>query len=252
MTMTDTPSGSPFADTVADEVAAHEATQYPEHTPGSLVQHANTRPADLVESDTLGTPGTTTKVTAAPIGWVVAPLRGKWHTDQAAIGGAWTLMSPDKRHRYAVRRMVEETPSTVAHRRLVFVTLRPQGGDAETNDRDINRARQIAAREGAAEVVVVSLFGLRNGPLEQSDDPIGPGNQDALQTILAPPEGTELAVIACWGSKVPSMYRAYVDEWRQALGEYGAMCFGLSANGQPMSLQSDIRADAPLVPLASA
>lgn len=95
---------------------------------------------------------------------------------------------------------------TVERRTCLFVMLNPSTADASQDDPTIRRCIAFAKGWGYSRLEVVNLFALRaTDPreLELVTDPVGPGNDAAIQEAA---ERAQLIVCA-WGTKGQLFYR---------------------------------------------
>lgn len=106
----------------------------------------------------------------------------------------WARWSRCRRYRTALGRRWSEQGGRVA-----FVALNPSTADADHDDPTLRRCRGFAVREGAGELVVVNLFGLRAThprDLWASAEPVGPSTDRVLREVLP---GCD-RVVVCWGA----------------------------------------------------
>lgn len=119
---------------------------------------------------------------------------------------------------------------------LPFVMLNPSTADHEVDDPTIRRCMGFANREGLGGIVVANLYAFRATrpeALKQANDPVGPGNRDALAAIAAEATANDLPIVCAWGA-TGSLFgtdRAAVEQfWRSGVR---LACFGVTAHGAP-------------------
>ena len=98
------------------------------------------------------------------------------------------------RYRYRLGRQWDESRPAV-----MFVMLNPSTADDYSDDRTVTRCIDYARGWGYGELLVGNLFALRSTApeaLRRSDDPVGPGNDDALLDMAQ----NAARVIAAWGN----------------------------------------------------
>ena len=97
------------------------------------------------------------------------------------------------RYRYRLYRQWDESKPDV-----LFVMLNPSTADHSRDDRTINRCVGFARDWGYGGLLVGNLFALRStdpGALYTSEDPVGQGNDAALQDMAAQVD----LIVAAWG-----------------------------------------------------
>ena len=99
-----------------------------------------------------------------------------------------------QQYRYKlIRRWDENSPH------VLFVMLNPSTADENVNDPTVRRCVRYAMEWGYGGLMVGNLFALRStdpAALYHHDDPIGPGNDDALQEM-----GNDAGlIIAAWSN----------------------------------------------------
>lgn len=145
--------------------------------------------------------------------------------ETGALGDA--LRSPDKLHRYRLRRPLAEVGPTV-----LVVMQNPSKAGADENDPTITRVIGFGRRLGAGRLIVVNMgAGVATDPADflKMDDPIGPMNYRILQECIL---GVDIA-IAAWGDLSPRLRKLF----RLSLGiikEFkGMKCLGKTKSGDP-------------------
>lgn len=165
-------------------------------------------------------------------------------------GRSWTAgtasLSECGTYRYALRRRWAADPMTPA---LTFVMLNPSTADATLDDPTIRRCIGFAKREGYGAVKVLNLYAFRaTNPkaLLTCDDPVGPENDDYLDSACLATPGRVPVVVAAWGVHArPDRVAAVLE-----LGE-GAdwRCLGTTKDGHPRH-PLYVRGDQPLLPFS--
>lgn len=130
---------------------------------------------------------------------------------------------------------------------LLFVMLNPSTADALVDDPTIRRCIGFARREGFTRLDVMNLYSYRAtnpADLWLAADPVGPGNDYALQVKLTDSLQLGDPVIAAWG------VNARPDRVAHVLGMVDGVnwrALGLTKDGHPRH-PLYVRSDAPLVP----
>src|SRR5262245_45087455 len=104
------------------------------------------------------------------------------------------VISDCGRYRYLLRRTWHHLWP-----RALFIMLNPSTADAEIDDPTIRSCIRLSKAEQYGSIEVVNLFALRAtdpAALEGADDPIGPGNDDAIGRAIG---RCDLAICA-WGA----------------------------------------------------
>ena len=104
------------------------------------------------------------------------------------------ILSADRKYRYVLTRIWDETKPTV-----VFIGLNPSIADEETDDQTIRKCIGYAKRWGYGKLIMVNLFAFRSTDpslLKKVEDPIGPDNDSYIQKCMSESN----LVIACWGN----------------------------------------------------
>lgn len=147
---------------------------------------------------------------------------------------------------------VEATPESIqrSHKPCLFVMLNPSTADASLDDPTIRRCKGFAQREGCTFLTVVNLFALRStdpDELARHPEPVGVENVTHISRELRrhnPSLGH--LVIAAWGAH-PMARHFGVTAIRDRLREEGALCLGMTKDGEPRH-PLYLRADAALIP----
>ncbi|MGP1346205.1 MAG: DUF1643 domain-containing protein [Phycisphaerales bacterium] len=112
--------------------------------------------------------------------------------------------SPCARYRYTLLRAWRSRP----RQRIVnFIALNPSTADARNDDPTIRRCIAYARSWGFNALIVTNLFALRStdpAALKTHPDPIGPGNDEAIQSTAR----RAALIIACWGNHGSILQRA--------------------------------------------
>ena len=147
--------------------------------------------------------------------------------------------SPCRTWRYILRRRWSSGPV------IGFILLNPSTADETLNDPTIRRCIGFAKAFGYGSLVLGNLFALRSTDpmaLRSHDNPIGPGNNEAMLSIVDEAESGR--VICGWGNHGNFMRRGL--EVRQLLGQWRARPEALSLTradepGHPLYLRADAR-----------
>lgn len=178
-----------------------------------------------------------------PAGRVRNPVPAGWRS-QAEF-------SECRRYRYRLERRAS-LPAGTGY--LLWVLCNPSVADIYVDDPTLTRVRGFTVREGYGWYVVVNLFGYRAtkpGDLLAAEDPIGPGNLDAIIDALAAKRCA--GAIAGWGEATPRRLReqaaATVGQIARVATATGTplRCLGRSKGGAPRH-PLFVRADEPLTP----
>lgn len=135
------------------------------------------------------------------------------------------IFSDCGRYRYLLRRTWDQ-----AKPRALFVMLNPSTANANRDDPTIRSCVRLVKALGYGSVEVVNLFGLISadpGELLKASDPIGPGNEHAVQAAV-----TRCAVvILAWGAfQIAAERSQFFCEWIRAVQP---QCFGKTKAGAP-------------------
>lgn len=147
--------------------------------------------------------------------------------------------SPCRTYRYLLRRRWSAAPP------VGFILLNPSTADETQDDPTIRRCVGYAKAWGAGGLVLGNLFGLRSTDpraLRSAADPIGPGNDEALFSMVH----HEVAgtIICGWGSHGAYLSRGAdtvrrLKEWRVT-----PMALTMTAGGEPghpLYLRADLK-----------
>lgn len=108
--------------------------------------------------------------------------------------GKSAILSADRKYRYVLTRIWDETKPTV-----VFIGLNPSTADEEVDDKTIRKCIGYAKRWGYGKLIMVNLFAFRStdpSMLKRVEDPVGPDNDSYIQKCVSESN----LVIACWGN----------------------------------------------------
>lgn len=111
------------------------------------------------------------------------------------------ILSADRKYRYVLTRIWDETKPTV-----VFIGLNPSTADEETDDQTIRKCIAYAKRWGYGKLIMVNLFAFRSTDpslLKKVEDPVGPDNDSYIQKYVSESD----LVIACWGNQINLLNR---------------------------------------------
>lgn len=112
-----------------------------------------------------------------------------------------------------------------------WVMLNPSTADDAVDDPTIRRVASYAWTWGAGGIIVVNLFAFRaTAPAEllKADDPVGPGNDDAIRAAVAEAQ----LVVAAWGANKAIRLNGRRAAVR-ALLPRDTRCIGFTAGGEP-------------------
>jgi len=141
------------------------------------------------------------------------------------------IISPCGLYRTRLDRMIADKGLVAA-----ILGVNPSTADAEVDDATIRKDMGFGRRLGWRQIIKGNKFAYRATDvreLRKVTDPIGPGNNEALEAIMREAD----VVVAAWGplAKLPSHLRA---RWRDvvAIAERTGKplyCFGTAKDGQP-------------------
>lgn len=130
---------------------------------------------------------------------------------------------------------------------VLFIMLNPSTATADEDDPTIRRCQNFARSWGFDGIVVANLFALRStepAALRTHPDPIGPVNDEMLETLLSS-RGIGMAV-AAWGVHGLLRHRAASVNVLAARSRTRLMALGLTKEGFPRD-PLYVRADTALV-----
>lgn len=120
---------------------------------------------------------------------------------------------------------------------VMFIGLNPSTADERTNDMTITKCIGYAKRWGFGGIYMLNLFAFVSTMPEGmylADDPIGPGNDEALSYYR-----TKVGlVVAAWGGSVPVRYRPRI-RWQSRIQQVlecigrPVECLGRTNDGSP-------------------
>ena len=144
-------------------------------------------------------------------------------------------ISSCERYRYQLGRIWNEDLPV-----CLWIMLNPSTADARKDDQTIKRCIDYSKRWGYGGLMVGNLFAWRTtypDELRQAEDPVGPENDQHLDTMLAEAD----FVICAWGIKSP--YRARASEVLGMLNGRGhALAITKDGHpGHPSRLSKDLR-----------
>lgn len=134
-------------------------------------------------------------------------------------------LSEDGLYRYWLSRRL-----SMGERTVLFVGLNPSTADASQDDPTIRRCVGFARSWGFDRLYMGNVCGYRStNPklLPTIDDPVGPGNQDALKWMT---QRAEL-VVAAWGKNRLNCYASTLAGWILSLPQTRAL--GFNGDGTP-------------------
>lgn len=159
------------------------------------------------------------------------------------------LFSKCGRYRYALaRQFPEQMLPGKPGGSIAFVLLNPSTADARLDDPTVRRCIGFAQRQGAATLEILNVYALRSrdpAALRVAEDPVGPGNDDAILEVAR----RCFAVVVGWGAFKAPFHSARLRLVQDILERAGQplFCLGTTAEGAPRH-PLYVRADAPLVP----
>lgn len=130
------------------------------------------------------------------------------------------VLSGCLRYRYALTRDWAGTDLLSTSTTATFIMLNPSTADAEVDDPTIRRCIRFARDWGHAKLLVVNLYALRAtkpADLWTVDDPVGPGNDHALELALLNPRWGDVTV-AAWGANAKPDRVAHVAAMARSAG----------------------------------
>ena len=133
-------------------------------------------------------------------------------------------------YRYRLWRDWHERPRS--SRRLLWILLNPSTADEAILDPTIRRCVRFSREWGYTGLEVVNLFALRAtdpATLRFADDPVGPGNDEAIAAAL----GDCRAAVAGWGAHPLAAPRAAVVRDMARAFRTPLFCLGVTKSGQP-------------------
>lgn len=149
-----------------------------------------------------------------------------------ALDGSVAIFSRCRRYRYWLERPL----GPAAGRTAIFIMLNPSTADAFSDDPTVARCRKRAVALGCGRLVVVNLFALRaTDPRELVGhaDPVGPDNDEHLQTAAVAIRQLQGIGIAAWGDKVPTSRRDRIVRALDIFTGAALDCLGTTEAGQP-------------------
>jgi hypothetical protein len=139
---------------------------------------------------------------------------------------ASAAFSPDRKYRYGLWRRWD------AGQEVTFVMLNPSTADERADDPTIRRCKSFARSWGFGGLRVANLFGWRAtkwAELKTVDDPVGPGNDEAIFDAC---RSTPLTICA-WGTKGELFGRAGEVLEIVRLARRVPFCLRLTQEGHP-------------------
>lgn len=129
----------------------------------------------------------------------------------------------------------------------IFIMLNPSTADSRQDDPTIRRCIGFAKREGFNELIVANLYALRSpspADLWTADNPVGPDNDEWLETVMQ----LSGKVICAWGANAkPDRVDAFISMARAAGKKLH--CLGTTKSGAPRH-PLYIKASQPLIRFA--
>ncbi len=158
------------------------------------------------------------------------------------------LLSPCGLYRYTLTRRWGEG------RTMLLSGINPSSANATDEDNTSRRVIDFAKREGCGAAVIVNPWGListKPKGLLTAADPVGPGNDDAIRSVL----DEEVLAVVAWGAwafetkKREALLGPRITAMLKLLAGRPLYCFGLTADGHPKH-PLYLAADTLLVPYA--
>jgi hypothetical protein len=135
------------------------------------------------------------------------------------------------RYRYQLTRIWNEATYC-----LPILMLNPSTADAAKDDPTIRRCMAFARREGFGGIIVANLFAFRAtspADMKAAADPVGAGNDTALDGLFRASVGYNTPVLAAWGNHGDHRNRATaVRGLARAIGAH-LVCLGTTDLGHP-------------------
>ena len=148
-----------------------------------------------------------------------------WVRDRQAV------LSTDGKYRYCLHREWWEPGRTT--RWVTFVMLNPSTADAVSDDPTTRRCIRFAKAWGATGLAVVNLYAMRaTSPkdLRDTEDPVGPRNDDYLALFFEMAARHDFPIIAAWGAQAQP---GRVEAVRQIPGAERLLALGTTRSGAP-------------------
>lgn len=167
------------------------------------------------------------KVGADPV-LLAHPAGQKLRTTQGRWGIATATFDEQEIYRFRLSRVWGPEGSG----RICWIMLNPSTATEQETDPTVERTLRFARSWGHSAAEVVNVFALRSTDpkrLREMDDPVGPGNDEA---IVAAAEAADLVVVA-WG--VHAVLRNREQEVAELLANAGVRpkCLHITRGGHP-------------------
>ena len=153
-------------------------------------------------------------------------------TSELLFPGQDTTWSPDRAHRYFLRRpagMLDRDKPVIA-----FVLLNPSTADEVKDDPTVAKCRRYAAGWGYGEVIVLNAFAYRaTDPknMRAHPDPIGPDNDATILQTAEVVHGLGGTILCGWGTHGTHLERSAA--LRALLAPFPLKAFTLTKHGEP-------------------
>ena len=153
-------------------------------------------------------------------------------TSDILYPGTDTTWSPDRSHRYFLRRpasLLDQAKPVIA-----FILLNPSTADERKDDPTVAKCRRYAAGWGFGEVIVLNAFAYRaTDPknMKAHPDPIGPDNDRTILETANAVHGLGGTLLCGWGTHGAHLDRS--THLRDLLKDFPLKAFTLTRNGQP-------------------
>lgn len=119
-------------------------------------------------------------------------------TNNDLLGSFGAIFSPCGRYRYALHRLWDDSKPL-----LMFLMLNPSTANETENDPTVERCQRRAIDMGYGGLLVGNAFALRStdpAALYDAEDPVGPGNDEAIMFAARMAVESKGMVICGWGT----------------------------------------------------
>ena len=153
--------------------------------------------------------------------------------DNSFYPGTHSLWSPDRQHRYFLRR-----PAVTAEDRakppMAFIMLNPSTADEVKDDPTVAKSRRYAKSWGFGEVIVMNAFAYRaTDPknMRAHPDPVGPDNDEVIRSTVEHIIGRDGIIVCGWGNHGLHLERG--AKLRTMLKQFQLHSFPITKQDQP-------------------
>ncbi|MDG1519000.1 MAG: DUF1643 domain-containing protein [Yoonia sp.] len=146
---------------------------------------------------------------------------------QTATATSTAIYSECERYRYALTRIWDP-----AGPRLTFVMLNPSTATEMQNDPTVERCERRARALGFGAFRVTNIFAWRDTDprdMRAADDPVGPGNDDAITQAAAWAD----TIVAAWGTHGAHLARGPAVEAMLRGAGHELSALGVTKHGHP-------------------